>query len=155
MPNATQPAPRLASLDALRGLAMLFMATGGLGFAAIAAEHPDSAFWSFLKDHTTHAAWLGGGAWDLIQPAFMLMVGVAIPYSLASRRRAGESYGRSLLHAIGRAALLVALAILGGIVPGPLLEASRPAAEAWVARVTAFEGSPERNYAGLPPRPGQ
>ena len=69
MSNATQPAPRLASLDALRGLAMLFMATGGLGFAAIAAEHPDSTFWSFLKSHTTHAAWLGGGAWDLIQPA--------------------------------------------------------------------------------------
>ena len=90
MSNATQPAPRLASLDALRGLAMLFMATGGLGFAAIAAEHPDSAFWSFLKSHTTHAAWLGGGAWDLIQPAFMLMVGVAIPFSLARRRRAGE-----------------------------------------------------------------
>ena len=111
MSNATPTAPRLASLDALRGLAMLFMATGGLGFAAIAAEHPDSAFWSFLKSHTTHAAWLGGGAWDLIQPAFMLMVGVAIPYSLASRRRAGESYGRSLLHAVGRAALLIALAI--------------------------------------------
>ncbi len=111
MSNAAQPAPRLASLDAFRGLAMLFMATGGLGCAAMAADHPDSAFWSFLKFHTTHAAWVGGGAWDLIQPAFMLMVGVAIPYSLAGRRRAGETYARSLGHAFGRSALLVALAI--------------------------------------------
>mgnify|MGYP003338926358 CR=1 FL=1 len=38
----------------------------------------------------------------------MLMVGVAIPFSLASRRRAGESYGRTLLHAGGRALLLLA-----------------------------------------------
>ena len=58
MANPTQPSPRLASLDALRGLAMLFMATGGLGFAAIAANQPDSAFWAFLKYHTTHAAWI-------------------------------------------------------------------------------------------------
>lgn len=105
------PAPRLVSLDAFRGLAMLFMATNGLGLAYLARSHPDSDLWAFLAHHTSHVAWVGAGAWDLIQPAFMLMVGVAIPFSLASRRRAGESETRILLRAIARAGLLIALAI--------------------------------------------
>ncbi len=90
---------------------MLFMATGGLGFAALASNHPDSGFWSFLKFHTTHAAWIGGGAWDFIQPSFMLMVGVAIPFSLASKLSAGVSQSSLTLQALGRSCLLIALAI--------------------------------------------
>ena len=85
---------------------MLFMATGGLGFAALASNHPDSGFWSFLKFHTTHAAWIGGGAWDFIQPSFMLMVGVAIPFSLASKLSAGVSQTSLTLQALGRSCLV-------------------------------------------------
>jgi predicted acyltransferase len=102
---------RLGSLDAFRGLVMLFMATNGLGLAYLARSHPDSDLWAFLAHHMSHVAWVGMGCWDLIQPAFMLMVGVAIPFSLASRRRAGDSETRILLHAVWRACLLVALAI--------------------------------------------
>jgi heparan-alpha-glucosaminide N-acetyltransferase len=103
--------PRLVSLDAYRGIIMLFMASAGFGFPQVAAEFPESGFWKFLAYHTSHAPWQWGGAWDMIQPAFMFMVGVALPYSLASRIRNGQSWNRQLLHTIWRSAVLVALAV--------------------------------------------
>ena len=39
-----------------------------------------------------HRAWVGCVPWDLIQPAFMFMVGVSLPYSIASRRAKGQSF---------------------------------------------------------------
>ena len=56
---------RLVSLDAFRGLTMLFMASSGFGIPQIAKAFPDSAFWELLHYNTTHAAWVGGGAWDM------------------------------------------------------------------------------------------
>lgn len=105
------PAARLVSLDAYRGLTMLFMASGGFGLAQIARQHPDSSLWQFLAFHTSHAAWVGGGAWDMIQPSFMFMVGMALPYSLSRRLRDGEPYARILAHTLWRSLVLVALAI--------------------------------------------
>ncbi len=111
MSETTVAPPRLTSLDAFRGLIMFFMASAGFGFPQVAAQFPDSAVWQFLSLHTSHATWVGGGAWDMIQPAFMFMVGVAMPYSLARRQRAGESWVRQLLHTIWRSLVLIALAV--------------------------------------------
>ena len=47
----------------------------------------------------------------MIQPSFSFLVGVALPFSMASRARRGESTGRSTLHAAWRAFVLVALGI--------------------------------------------
>ena len=41
----------------------------------------------------------------------MFMVGVALPFSLASRRARGQSFGRMFAHAVIRALLLIALGI--------------------------------------------
>ncbi len=107
-----QPLPaRLTSLDAYRGIIMLFMASAGFGIPQVAAQFPDSGLWRFLSFHTSHAPWVGGGAWDMIQPAFMFMVGVAMPFSLARRVRAGQPWSRQLLHTIWRSFVLVALAV--------------------------------------------
>ena len=46
---------------------------------------------------------------DTIQPGFTFLVGVALPYSIASRIRKGESFRRQLFHAIWRSFLLVIL----------------------------------------------
>jgi predicted acyltransferase len=67
--------------------------------------------WYFLAFHSDHVPWVGGGFWDMIQPAFMFMVGVAIPYSYASRKAKGDSDARIWRHTILRAIFLVALAI--------------------------------------------
>jgi predicted acyltransferase len=107
---ADKPA-RLVSLDAYRGFIMLAMASAGFRLYEVAKQFPDSGVWQFLGFHTDHVPWIGCSFWDLIQPSFMFMVGVALPYSYASRRAKGDSEGRILAHAIWRAVLLVLLAI--------------------------------------------
>ena len=103
--------PRLVSLDVYRGLVMLFLASGGLGLAKVAGQHPGALPWRWIAYHTSHAAWVGGGAWDMIQPSFMFMVGMAVPFSLARRASEGQGGGGRLLHAAWRAAVLVALGV--------------------------------------------
>lgn len=102
---------RLVSLDAYRGAIMLMMASGGLGLAQVAQHHPDSGLWRFIAHHTEHAAWAGFTLWDIIQPAFMFMVGVALPFSVAKRIARGENFSKLFLHALWRALILVLLAV--------------------------------------------
>ncbi len=102
---------RLASLDAYRGAIMLYMASGGLALPQVAKQFPDSPVWRFLAFNTDHVPWAGWSLWDLIQPSFMFMVGVAMPYSIASRRARGDSEKRITAHVILRAFILVLLAI--------------------------------------------
>jgi predicted acyltransferase len=102
---------RLASLDAYRGAIMLFMASGGLALPAVAKQFPDSPVWQFLGFNTDHVPWVGWSLWDLIQPSFMFMVGVAMPYSIASRRARGDSEAKIFAHVLYRAVFLVLLAI--------------------------------------------
>src|SRR5437667_4021952 len=68
--------PRLVSLDAYRGAIMLLMASSGFGIPQMAKNFPDSSVWRFLGDEFDHTAWTGCTLWDLIQPAFRVMVGV-------------------------------------------------------------------------------
>jgi heparan-alpha-glucosaminide N-acetyltransferase len=102
---------RLLSLDAYRGAIMLLMASSGLGLAEVARQFPASSVWQFLGHHADHAEWTGCTLWDLIQPAFMFMVGVALPWSLTNRRARGASFGRMLGHALWRSLVLVLLAV--------------------------------------------
>ncbi|HEY7155104.1 MAG TPA: DUF5009 domain-containing protein [Gemmataceae bacterium] len=103
---------RLVSLDAYRGAIMLFMASGGLALPAVAKNFPDNDIWRFLAFNTDHVPWAGWHSlWDLIQPSFMFMVGVAMPYSIASRRAKGDSEKKIAAHVLYRAVVLVLLAI--------------------------------------------
>jgi len=110
--EAEPPKPqRLVSLDAYRGAIMLMMASAGLGAAQIARQYPDSSVWQWLAHHTEHAEWAGFTVWDVIQPAFMFMVGVALPFSIASRRARGHRRRRMFAHALWRSLILVLLAV--------------------------------------------
>jgi heparan-alpha-glucosaminide N-acetyltransferase len=112
---STQPpsAPsRLASLDAYRGFIMLVMASGGFGFAEVAKKHfPDNPWWNLLGYEFDHVAWTGCAFWDLIQPSFMFMVGVAMPFSHASRVLKGQSPAKIGAHVIYRSLVLILLGI--------------------------------------------
>ncbi len=90
---------------------MLFMASEILHIPSVARRFPDSATARLLADQLDHRLWVGCAPWDLIQPAFMFMVGVALPFSIASRVARGQSFGRMLVHTVWRAAILVALGI--------------------------------------------
>ena len=110
LPSGTAQ-PRLLSLDAYRGFVMLLMASEGLGFLSISRNLKDSAVWQFLGYQFSHVEWTGCALWDLIQPSFMFMVGVAMPFSIASRRAKGDTFGKMFFHAIWRSFLLIALGI--------------------------------------------
>ncbi len=102
---------RLTSLDVFRGVTMLFMASEILQIPSVARKFPDSGLARFLANILDHQAWVGCVPWDLIQPAFMFMVGVSLPYSIASRRAKGQSFSRMLAHSGVRAFVLIALGI--------------------------------------------
>ncbi|MDF1815883.1 MAG: hypothetical protein P1V20_27030 [Verrucomicrobiales bacterium] len=96
---------------------MFCLAGAGFGFAKVAGHYPDSSVLQFLKFSTTHPQWssqfqvLGFSLWDMIQPAFMFMVGVSMPYSYGKREVLGDSYKFRLKHAWIRALILVLLGV--------------------------------------------
>jgi predicted acyltransferase len=98
-------------LDAYRGFIMLAMASGGFTLARLARHFPESPPWQTLAYQLDHVPWRGGGFWDLIQPSFMFMVGVAMPFSYASRRAQGQSWSQLFRHALGRSLILIALGV--------------------------------------------
>jgi predicted acyltransferase len=110
-PGPVSPPRRLQSLDAFRGAIMLLMASSGLGIPQVAKHFPDSAVWQFLGYQCDHTPWAGCTLWDLIQPAFMFMVGVALPWSVVNRQARGQKFGVLFGHALWRALLLVLLAV--------------------------------------------
>ncbi len=117
--------PRLVSLDAYRGFIMIMLAASGFGIARLAQlpetapvwKEVDYAAWQELAFHFGHPPWrsrfgtMGVSFWDLIQPAFMFMVGVALPYSYARRVKLGHSKWRIYLHAAWRAMVLVLMGV--------------------------------------------
>jgi predicted acyltransferase len=102
---------RLTSLDAFRGATMLFMASEIMGLPRLMRQFPDSGTAQFMASMLDHRPWVGCSPWDLIQPAFMFMVGVSLPFSIASRRARGQSFGRMFTHTVYRALVLIALGI--------------------------------------------
>ena len=96
---------RLLSLDAYRGLIMLILAGNGFGLGVLQA-YPN---WAWLAAQFDHAAWEGCTFWDLIQPAFTFMVGVAMPLAFARRQADGATTGQIFKHVLWRAFLLILL----------------------------------------------
>lgn len=117
----TAPSERLASVDAYRGLVMFLMMGEVLRFSSVAKALPDSSFWAFLAWHQHHVEWVGCTLHDLIQPSFSFLVGVALPFSLASRSARGQSSIQLTLHAFWRALMLVLLGVFLRSVGKPML----------------------------------
>ena len=80
---------RLTSVDAYRGFVMFLMMAEVLRCCRVATALPESGFWKFLCHHQSHAEWIGCSLHDLIQPSFSFLVGVALPFSIASRAARG------------------------------------------------------------------
>src|SRR6478672_6427059 len=78
---------RLVSIDAFRGLIMLLMLAEVMRLPDVAQAFPHSLFWRIVGFNTEHVEWQGCSLHDLIQPAFSFLVGAALPFSIASRRR--------------------------------------------------------------------
>ena len=98
-------AGRLISLDAYRGFIMLLLVSEGFGLGVLKG-HPG---WAWLAAQLDHAPWEGCTFWDLIQPAFTFMVGVAMPFALARRMAQGAKTIGLFKHVLWRAFLLIVL----------------------------------------------
>ncbi|MCY2967934.1 MAG: DUF5009 domain-containing protein [Planctomycetota bacterium] len=105
------PTDRLTSADAYRGFVMFLMMAEVLRFSAVAKVFPESSFWRFLAFHQSHVEWTGCSLHDLIQPSFSFLVGLSLPFSIASRQRRGQGFWHMFLHAELRAVVLVLLGV--------------------------------------------
>ena len=54
-----------------------------------------------------HHPWNGLRCWDLVQPFFMFIVGVAMPFSMGKRWQRGDSWTKTFRHVLQRSALLL------------------------------------------------
>ncbi len=100
-PSAQQ---RYLALDAYRGFIMLVLVSGGFGLAELAKRRP--AF-TGLANQFDHMPWEWIAFWDLIQPAFMFMVGVAMPFALARRMELGATKRQLFWHVVARSLRLI------------------------------------------------
>jgi len=87
---------------------MLLLVSNGFGLGVL-EHYPD---WAWLARQVDHAAWEGCTFWDLIQPAFTFMVGMAMPFSVARRVELGDSMQTVFKHVLWRAAVLILLSNL-------------------------------------------
>ncbi|HOC67918.1 MAG: hypothetical protein BWX80_02969 [Candidatus Hydrogenedentes bacterium ADurb.Bin101] len=119
-PVPPEKAPRLMSLDVLRGFDMFWIVGGKEVFSALVAllclsgGVPD-----WLEYHLNHPAWTGFSAWDLIMPLFLFVSGASIPFALALKAGERRDYAAVYRRLIRRVVLLW---IFGMIAQGNLLE---------------------------------
>lgn len=105
-PQLSSP-QRLLSLDAYRGITMfLLIAEAALVYNVLQDVFPEGSFGSGLVEQFTHHPWHGLRFWDLIQPFFMFIVGVAMPFSLNRRLSVAGAQGEVTRHILKRCLLL-------------------------------------------------
>ncbi len=110
-PAVATLASRNPAVDAYRGFVMLLMMAEVLQLPRVAQAFPGNWFWGFLGFNQSHVAWAGCSLHDTIQPGFSFLVGVALPYSIASRMAKGAAFGGMFAHALWRSLVLIALGI--------------------------------------------
>lgn len=104
---------RMVSLDVFRGIVILLLLAEGTGiyflFYNVFSEVPILS--SFSKQFF-HAEWGGMHFWDLIQPYFTFIVGVAMVFSLKNRWERGDSWLMTFRHILFRCSVLFFLGII-------------------------------------------
>jgi len=106
-PATVSPLPgRVTSVDFFRGFTMFLLAGEATGLYEELGKY-NNGFMQFLGTQLSHHEWHGLHFWDLIQPFFMFIVGVAIPFAVANRLKKGYSNKSILNHAFKRSLLLL------------------------------------------------
>jgi predicted acyltransferase len=104
------PEGRLLSLDFFRGFTMFLLIGEFTGlFSNLTNSALEGTFVYSLGTQFHHVHWQGLHFWDLVQPFFMFIVGVAMPFSFAKRTARGDNYKLLFRHALQRSFLLLIL----------------------------------------------
>lgn len=102
------PGVRLFSLDVYRGLVMVLLVAEGAG-VYVALAGLDKPWAQAVAAQCMHPAWAGLRFWDLVQPAFMFIVGVAMVFSMRKRVERGDGWCKRFRHILLRCVILFAL----------------------------------------------
>jgi heparan-alpha-glucosaminide N-acetyltransferase len=106
--SAKEKIQRYLALDAYRGFIMLLLASHAFGFGKLQGDPT----WGTIAAWFEHKPWEWITLWDLIQPGFMYIVGVAMPFALAIRAQKGATFSDNTKHVAIRALKLIFLAQL-------------------------------------------
>ena len=101
---------RITSVDFFRGFTMFLLVGESTRLYYLLEESAGEGggvVVSYFARMFSHHEWHGLHFWDLIQPFFMFIVGVAIPFAVANRKRKGDSDQKIFNHAMKRAFLLL------------------------------------------------
>jgi len=107
-----QASQRLLSLDFMRGFIMVLLALESTRLYDVLLEASEGGFMEGFWLQFTHHPWHGLRFWDLIQPGFMYMAGVALALSLLKQEEAGVPHRQSLNKMLKRCAGLFAFGVL-------------------------------------------
>ena len=89
--KSTSASTRLTSLDAFRGITMFLLITEAASvYESLGHASTEGSFLGTVITQFHHHPWNGLRFWDLIQPFFMFIVGVAMPFSYLSRTKKGS-----------------------------------------------------------------
>ena len=103
---------RLLSLDFFRGLTMFLLIAEGTGLWSTLVQDPvRGTFLEHFFIQFEHHPWHGLRFWDLIQPFFMFIVGVAMPFSYNNRLLKGNTHASITRHIIQRSFILLAFGV--------------------------------------------
>lgn len=109
----TDPSKRLLSLDLFRGATMFLLVAETTELYHHWLEHTtEGSFGHTLAMQFHHHPWNGLRFWDLVQPFFMFIVGVAMVFSLNKRTQTPEDWPKTRSHIIRRCIILFFLGVL-------------------------------------------
>ncbi len=99
---------RVLSIDVFRGLTM-FLLIGEFTelYSHITHESLEGSIISAIGHQLDHHQWNGLRFWDLIQPFFMFIVGLSLPFAVKSRINKSQTSKQILNHVLKRSALLL------------------------------------------------
>ncbi len=104
---------RLLSLDLFRGLVMFLLLAEHVDlYYLLTFVAPENHVISMFVNQLFHHEWNGMHFFDLVQPYFTFVIGVAMAFSLNRRWHNGERWMESFKHIIVRCAILFVLGII-------------------------------------------
>ena len=106
MPQLSSDAPplyyRLQSLDFFRGFIMVLLALESSNLYEYLNEATKGNAANGFIQQFFHHPWHGLRFWDLVQPSFMFMAGIAMAYSLQRQQQNGLSWRESFIKTVKR-----------------------------------------------------
>ena len=110
MENKSQ---RLLSLDLFRGFIMFLLVSESTHlYESLIRAFPENTIYHSIVLQFHHHPWNGLRFWDLVQPYFMFIVGVAMVFSLRNRQQRGESRQQITRHIVKRCIILFFLGVI-------------------------------------------